>query len=94
MIGDYNARTGYELDTISTIDEDIVFTIYSVILCVDNVVNGHGRLLLEFLCDNALCVLNGRFGLINTHLFQHEAVQWLILLLLDNQMCIYFQNLT
>ena len=32
-------------------------------LCVDNVVNEHDRSLLEFLHDNSLCALNGRFGL-------------------------------
>ena len=30
---------------------------------MDNVVNEHGRSLLEFLIENSLCVLNGRFGL-------------------------------
>ena len=58
LCGDINARIG----NVNDVKEDFnVFTIASRLTC-DNITNGHGKRFLDFLYDNDICVLNGRFG--------------------------------
>ena len=53
---DYNARIGNETDIIEDIDDNI-----SERKSIDIIINDHGKSLLQFLTDNAMCILNGRF---------------------------------
>ncbi len=54
--GDLNARVGDLQDC--TPDIDIELPKRS---CIDTIENNHGKSLIEFLNDNKLCILNGRF---------------------------------
>ncbi len=54
--GDINARIGELLDYTPDIDRDLPKR-----SCIDTIENSHGKSLIEFLNDNKMCVLNGRF---------------------------------
>lgn len=59
LCGDMNARIG-DMNDIK--DDCNVFDIKTRLTC-ENITNRHGNCLLDFLYDNDICVLNGRFGL-------------------------------
>ena len=56
ILGDFNARTGkltdYNQDVDQTVDQEIL----------DETVNGHGRVLIDFLKDSKIIMLNGCFN--------------------------------
>ncbi len=54
--GDFNSRIGELLDHTPDIDLELPKR-----LCIDTVENNHGKSFIEFLNDNKLCTLNGRF---------------------------------
>lgn len=55
MCGDFNARTGGEMDYIQNIE------LITECECLDEHKNGHGEELICFLRDVEFCMLNGRF---------------------------------
>ena len=54
LCGDFNARIGTKIDFIKGIDN------ISPRKSIDQTVNGHGNVFIEFLLESKLCVLNGR----------------------------------
>ncbi len=54
ILGDLNGRFGEKLDYIPEIDD------IPARVCIDKVVNDHGRALQNFLIQTKSCVLNGR----------------------------------
>ncbi len=56
FLGDFNARIGESIDYTPDIDIELPKRI-----SIDTIENNHGKSFLEFLNDNKLCVLNGRF---------------------------------
>ena len=55
--GDFNGRVGKPADIVSGLDEDIPPR-----TCLDEVKKGHGDVLLEFIKDGRLAILNGRIN--------------------------------
>ena len=55
--GDFNGRVGKAVDIVSGLDEDIPPRIY-----LDDVKRSHGDVLLEFIKDGRLAILNGRIN--------------------------------
>ncbi|KAK6191131.1 hypothetical protein SNE40_002872 [Patella caerulea] len=56
ICGDFNSRIGNNSDFIEGVDDVPSRS------CVDSTVNHYGDLLLDFLIDNNMCMLNGRVG--------------------------------
>jgi exonuclease III len=61
ICGDLNSRTGNMSDIIENVDQLIPRS------NVDNVVNQHGKALIEFLHESCYCILNGRKGPMSDH---------------------------
>ena len=55
VCGDLNARTGDKLDYISDVDT------IPIRKSLETTYNKHGELLIEFMKDARICMLNGRF---------------------------------